>query len=43
MHHKIKITRPVTLYYLAGGQDGQKITFNVIKQRLGDLIYKVAC
>lgn len=24
-----------------GGADGQKITFNVIKQRLGDLLYKV--
>lgn len=26
-----------------GGTEGQKITFNIIKQRLGDLIYKVAC
>jgi V-type H+-transporting ATPase subunit A len=26
----------------AGGADGQKITFNVIKNRLGDLIYKLS-
>lgn len=25
----------------AGGSEGQKITFNVIKQRLGDLMYKI--
>ena len=25
----------------AAGGDGQKITYNIIKQRLGDLIYKV--
>ena len=24
-----------------GGADGQKITFNIIKQRLSDLLYKV--
>ena len=26
----------------AAGGDGQKITYNIIKQRLGDLVYKVA-
>lgn len=25
----------------AGGSEGQKITFNIIKQRLGDLLYKI--
>lgn len=25
----------------AGGADGQKITYNIIKQRLGDLLYKI--
>ena len=25
----------------AGGSEGQKITFNVIKQRLSDLLYKI--
>ena len=24
-----------------GGADGQKITFNIIRQRLGDLMYKI--
>ncbi len=26
---------------MSGNSDGQKITFNVIKQRLGDMLYKV--
>lgn len=26
----------------AGGADGQRITFNVIKARLGDVLYKLA-
>ena len=25
----------------SGGGDSQKITFNIIKQRLGDLMYKI--
>ena len=25
----------------SGGADGQKITFNIIKQRLSDLLYKI--
>jgi len=24
-----------------GGADGQKITYNIIKQRMGDLMYKI--
>lgn len=27
----------------AGGADGQRITFNVIKNRLGDVLYKLRC
>ncbi len=27
----------------AGGADGQRITYNVIKNRLGDVLYKLRC